>query len=388
MKNTLLVRFLVSALAVLAVAALIEPRLEQSHFVDETGVIESAHNFFAHFNYTPHGWKDFAPEVSTGLWCSFPSGIASVMGMNIQSIRLIFSLYCLVLLFFVAFLALRRSGKLIGPDLFFYSAVIVGLFVTFIPYPDCIILSLGEFPSLAFMGIGSAIFAPHSLLASFFWGLSAFGGKIVNLAFVVPALFLYCLASHRGRFKLVLSFLSPHFLWIGIILLAVGPAGLARWYRFSFEVFGTFYRIATQPPELTTKIPIPIWERFSDPTLEWVGYPFLLKFKILFFMIAPTIVTIILEKKRLRELGLVKWARNNFMISGMLLGQWVFFIWYFFVHPYMWIRHLVPALGVGFGILLFYFFNWYLSKRTSKNELAFLILAALLFSSRIIKFLI
>ena len=49
--------------------------------------------------------------------------------------------------------------------------------------------------------------------------------------------------------------------------------------------------------------------------------------------------------------------KKNFILDALIVGQLIFAVWYFCLHPYMWIRHLQPALIVGMGILLWIAFE-------------------------------
>jgi hypothetical protein len=387
-------QIILAILGVLAASVVLLKHIHSVPFIDETYVVAAAKNLILEHNYSTPEFPVFSSLISTGFWSAYPSGIAAALGASKSAIRsTAFYFCCLMLLLSLRFaleqLRMSRFEKNTWPFIF------LGVFFTYIPYPESAVMSLGEIPSCAYLLIGLVLLMRKNIYPGFcLLGVSVFGGKMVNSAFVVPLIVLFTFApltlapqkmTLKEQLKPLAGFLTPFFIWILIIALCAGPQIALQWITDFFGNLGSFSKLASGMSATPVTQHVPFLSRFSNPDLEWVHYPLLMKLKIIFLLLAPSIITFWLRQKEIKK-GLSKWIFQNPLLSGLLVGQWIFTIWYFGIHPKMWIRHLQPALIVGMGLLGMYAFCYYLNNKKPKVTLTLQLLLLCFFSLRFIQF--
>lgn len=327
-------------------------------FIDETNFIQSARNLLVRGSYAPDSWQPFDPGVSSGFWTTLPSGVASLLGGGLFAVRATSFAFSLSLLTVAAHLLLGLAGR--AQSLPWIQRLSISLCAAasvlwIVPYNEGAFSTLGEFPSVAYLGIGIALLG-HKRFSwgAFFLGVSVFGGKWVNLAFALPVLGMSLLtqrASLKSKAGWFLAFCAPEFLNFAVILLTQGPGFLWDWFARVGSMFVNFGRLASGAAQ--SKSEAPRWyHRLGDPRLEWVNYSRDRKSRILITLFLPAWVwaAAFLGAKQKRLLTF-----KNSTILALFAGQAVFAIWYFFLHPFMWVRHVQPALIVGAGLTLAFF---------------------------------
>ena len=345
-------QFVLIALALISVGSLIHlfsSIRNTPTFIDEENLISAAKNFFTHGDYSPYLVNIFDPGVSSGLWCTFPSGIAATFGAPLSQIRLTSYLFSLIMISLGAVSYLRYRGFK-GISLFSLTLSGLGLFFGFIPYPVGALLTLGEIPALGYLALGLSLLSRYPLVGSFILGISVFGGKMVNIAFCIPVLFFWVWSQNihwRGALKMLLSFVAPEFLWFGIIFIYAGIAEGLQWIEGLFHMIFWMGTLAAGK----TSNRIPFLDRFTNPALEWSGYPVALKIKIILMLLVPLVLLVVLlAKQKISPRSNLKFLDYP-ILTALACGEMVFGFWYFALHPFMWLRHIQLAVAVGLGCL-------------------------------------
>ncbi|MDP8211723.1 MAG: hypothetical protein P9X22_00345, partial [Candidatus Zapsychrus exili] len=112
--------------------------------------------------------------------------------------------------------------------------------------------------------------------------------------------------------------------------------------------------------------------------MEWTRYTLGTKIKNLLFSLGAIGITfggILLNRKKI-----ISASSREILISILLscvIG--VHFIGHFFFHPFMWQRHFMPSIYIGFGLFIFWITK--LIKNVSFNIRIWLYIAALLLLS-------
>jgi hypothetical protein len=351
-------------------------------FFDEVELnIPAAKNFFLHGRYALFS-VGYNSEITSGLWCTFPSGIAAAyFNAPLPVIRTVCYVFNSLLLFIAARLGLNQLKELSNVKKNLLAVTLVGLFFSLVPYPPGFFLTLGEVPAGGYFGIGLALLSQSILLGFFFIGVAVYGGKTVYTAFAIPLLLTHFLANNRGtyfsRIKPLWALLLPQILWIMLIFVTLGIQGALDWFRQLYNMFLFYTQAASGSGRFAHATQVTFFDRLSK--LEWASYSVSLKLKIILLLMLPTILTFLSFRKDIQRSGLIGWIKKHPILPALNVGLWIFTIWYFTIHPFMWARHVQPALIVGFGVIVWYGLKSFYdtqSPRWSKAVLLSLVLLA------------
>ncbi|OFZ79249.1 MAG: hypothetical protein A2583_01185 [Bdellovibrionales bacterium RIFOXYD1_FULL_53_11] len=328
--------------------------LHQPYFVDEMLVTQSSFNFFTHGNYTFSFWRLdnrwFAPGVSVGIASSWASYFGWILGRSLLWARMASVLYCFALFMVAAVLAARRLGiRDKWMAVAFGSLAWLALF-RLVPYSfESALYSLGELSGGIILAIGFMLLEKHPRAGSVLLGICVWHTKMIYLPFALVGMFaLYPARGLRGVGRCLLWFMLPQAAWLVMVWIMTGWKGLGFW--ISYRLFFIHKRGNAgldRVPEVSG-----FFERLAR--LEWSGYIPGRKYRLLLLVVLPQLLLLWLVIKEYLAVGR-RLAGSMIFKAGMLACMAVFSAWYFFWHPFMWIRHIEPALLAGFGVIAWYF---------------------------------
>lgn len=328
-----------------------------SPFFDEEVYNDSATQFFRTLEYKTYR-APFSSDArpidaragTNGIMNTWPSGLALALGGNRLTARMVQALATQLFFFLLVYLFLKRNSySSIGS---IAVASVVWLFLLRLPYWHGFIINLGELPSAIWMGFGFLFIYSNPFVSSVFFGIAVWLGKFFYFPYSILLLMAIALI-HEGDFKQKLTlffkcnigFFLPLVLWFLFILIRTDWGVLKIWLvDFNYLVF---YSGSTK---MTNSIGFS--ERLA--TLEWSDYTLGTKGKILFFLFVPPVMIAVEWMRNSTFLN----KRNLFLIMALFLGIILNCIYYFFLHPVMWIRYLQPALYLSFGLFFFILFQW------------------------------
>ena len=349
-------------IAVFALDALV-----RQPFVDEGMAIQAAFHFFKDFQYAfypdqARNFGAFEPGLSIGIASSWVSGLAWGFGGSVFLVRLAVIFYHFILIFLVAdLLAKMRNWNDVSRLVF----IAISLFIAIkcVPYTlDSVGHGLGEVSGFLVLLLGFLVGNRSSKGNGYLWGILLLGVCVWHTKFiffpfaVVGGVWLYARALDRDAkvlwskegitelSKCLLVFLLPLLFWLVLIVLRTGFAGLAEWFfrRTNHLYIGNSG--LNGPPRVTG-----LFNRLASPQLEWARSPARLRVEVLVLLFGPIGLLLLDWMKNFRQ------KSHDWVLRVGLSGFLVFFtLWWFLWHKEMWLRHIQPALLVGFGVLVFY----------------------------------
>jgi len=370
-------------LGILNMIFIVKSGLKAPYFVDESNFIKCAQHFLSQGIYSLPEYPPFNPTSTTaGLPTTFPGGVAAVFGFDMVGIRIVSFLFSFFMIGIPTFMVVNAksqshfSFKSFWGE-FLWSLFFLTFFFSYLPYIEGSYQSLGEVPSAGYLAIGLVMLSDKKNFSRVwgfgFVGVSIWGGKFINAAFGFPLLFFYltfCSPSKKEAIKAGLGFFGFQILWTLFIFLRLGWQGGLDWLSSYFGMFvqlgsfslGSFGH--TSDP-LTQPTSHSLFVRLHDPHLEWAGNPLILKIKIVLFLFFPALLFICKFVKSSGMKPVKTWFADNYILGALSVGNIAFAIWYFFLHPYMFIRHVQPALLVGLGTLCYYLLDLVLTTKST-----------------------
>ena len=327
-------------------------------FMDETQSVVVALNFVTRLLYSIQPDKPylgaFYPEMSIGLLSSLPSAIGWGAGGDLLAARLASIAYCLGLWIAAAYLAMRTRA---ATDR--WTALTIGCLVAaagVLSCPDSAAITMhaqGEISGGAWLAFGYLLLPSRPRLAALVLGLCVWHTKFIFLPFALAGMAwtTYAHASAlRERALLALQllawFLVPLAAWMILIWLRIGADGFAEWAARRFGWYGRGNSGLSGPPVVRG-----LAARLASPRLDWAGLFTLVKLRVLILLFAPVAVLATKVARRWtagrRDRGL------DLLQSSLALTLLAFAWWYFFWNQFMWVRHVEPALVVGFAVLAY-----------------------------------
>jgi len=354
----------VAAIAVvallLAVAVAFLPILGTSGGVgpdmDETQSIEVARNFFTRLLYTIEPTKLYAgafyPEMSIGLLSSWPSAVGWGLGGDLVAARVAAIVYCVGLWVVAVTLAVRTLMPALRPLAAAIACLATAAVLLVVPgAPEIVVHAQGEVSGAAWLGLGLVLVWTRPRVGALVLGLCVWHTKFIYLPFAAVGL-LWAAATHEtttpDRTRLLAAelvlFLAPLVVWMMLILVRIGPDGLADWSARRIGWYGRGHSGLAEAPLVQG-----LRARLASPQLEWNHYPAATKARALVLLFAPC-------GTLLGAIALRRWrgirSRGRDVVHGTIAVILLIFAWwYFFWNQFMWLRHLEPALLVGFAAL-------------------------------------
>ncbi len=343
---------LIAAAAVLTLADLgkavrLADRL--TYFVDEVVNTEAAVSFFRHGNYTstPIGGV-FPPAISSGLVATWPSALPFLVGDGtLFQARVCLGVWCWFAGFALALTFLRRRG--VDWPLGAALAAFAWATLYLVPYAQGHVQNLGEIAGALTLGWGALLLRERPLLGGAALGAAVVGGKLLYLpaALALAAVDIAPAArgsSHARRRAalVVLGLVLPlavHQAWIAV---GFGPTRVGEWWA-AFVRF-----VADGGSGLGSGTALPLAERLR--TLEWHAYPGVVRYRILLFT-AGAAVAVLAALPLRRRLELPRGAPARLVAVAVVIG--VSLAWYLWRSPFMYIRHIQPAMLLGLGVWLY-----------------------------------
>ncbi len=345
--------------ALQAFLPLLGPSGDFGSFMDETQSAQVALNFFTHLHYSIELWKPYAgafyPEMSIGLLSSWPAAVGWGLGGDLLASRIATILYCLGLCLAVGYCATRmlvaseRSIALAVSCLGCAVALLVAPGVT-----EIIVHAQGEFSGAAWLGLGYLLLSSRPRIAAVVLGLCVWHTKFIYLPFALAGLAWSACAyestlARRARFFVtqLALLMMPLLVWSVIIMLQIGPDGFVEWAARRFNWYARGNSGLNGAP-----IVHGLQSRLVSPNLEWSRYSRATKVRILALLFAPcgllsgAILRRWSHRERRPALDLLQLA----LVCTVVAFAW----WYFYWNQFMWVRHLEPALLVGFAVLAYF----------------------------------
>ena len=361
MKWTLVIALNLCVMA----AVLIQDGLSSGCLVDELNSVGAASNFFRTGRFelalprqgaiqdrTVLGaWHvftngPFTPGQSIGFAASWMSGLFWNVGGSLWWARLGSLCNHLLLISAVSFLAARRLAI---PRVETWAAVsfLWLLTLSVVPYTiNGISHSLGESPAALWLVIGFLAGFDSAFLGALSVGVGVWLAKLIFLPVGLAIVGFHGWRSWRdGTPSLwralgtaAAGFVLPQFAWLLWIALLSGPSASIEWVEgwLSFIKYGQSGLDGV--PHVTGLI-----NRLRDPGLEWVRYEWKIKLRIVALLLIPPVLLLLFARRRERPM---KALCGSLALCSLLYGGW-YFLW----HPTMWLRHVQPALMLGWSVI-------------------------------------
>lgn len=327
-------------------------------FMDETQSVVVALNFFTRLLYSIEPAKPylgaFYPEMSIGLLSSWPSGIGWGTGGDLLVSRLASIAYCLGLWIAAGYLAMRARTSADR-----WTALTIGCLATaagVLACPDAaaiIVHAQGEVSGGAWLAFGYLLLPSRPRLAALVLGLCVWHTKFIFLPFALAGMtWATCTHASTARARAVLAlqmlacFLVPLAVWMILIWLRIGADGFAEWATRRFGWYGRGNSGLTGAPVVQG-----LAERLASPRLDWAGLFTMVKLRVLILLFAP--VAVLAAKVARRRTASRSEPALDLLQSLLALTLLAFAWWYFFWNQFMWVRHVEPALLVGFAVLVY-----------------------------------
>lgn len=323
----------------------------------------------------------FGLQYSSGVVVTWPAAVGWFLWKNLLAARLSSAFFTWLFSLALSFYFFRKEGcsritsLLIATCLWAWT--ITSPFA--MPYWMGFLHNLGELNSVLLIGLGLFILPRRLFLATFLFGLAVWQGKLIFLPFVGAIL-----AGHLSTLKLpgkqlartlflcLLTFLSPFLLWVLWLSLRFGISTLKEWLysQYHWINFMASYHEKVISHNLASG-----WERFTSPKMEWVRWSIGTKMKNLLLSLGAigiTLAGVLLSGKK--SLAVSDRAKRISILLACIIGAHT--IGHFFFHPFMWQRHFLPSLYIGFGLWVFWMTK--LIKGLSFNIRPWLYITALL----------
>ena len=335
-----------------------------SEFGDEWVSVQSAVSFFKNGRYES---EVEGLIFSSGIVVTWPGAVGWTISHNITGSRLWCALVPWVLAHVLGFLFFTREGYA-KEDALLISSFIWALTITppfSIPYWHGFIYNLGELSSVIIIGFGLLLISKHPLASAFLFGTAVWQGKLLYGPFVTTVLLAnLCIQkftvkkflAEAGKYAAV--FLLPVVLWIAWICIRVNVETLYEWFdqQMKWVVFMNDMHGAGLVESKNISL-AGLLERLGSPQLEWIRYSFGTKAKVMFYtlgMVCVMLAGIVAPKfSKLNVSSREKW----FSLMGIFTIL-IFSFWWFFIHDFMWLRHIQPTIYVSFGFLIYWANKW------------------------------
>lgn len=331
---------------------------ELGYFIDEVWTIEASTHFFSYGVYSPSENTGYENSVSTGILSTWPAGLGFIFGKSVFWARVGFALQVtLTGLVLVALFFRVRLGKKDFVNWVLASFVFL-LSIMSVPYANATwIQVLGEFHAALILGFGFLYLFRTPRLAAFIFGLCIWHTKFIYLPFAVLGLAAAALNA-PGTFKNKTGFfitligysLFPIVLWWVVIAATQGWDALILYFKEQWTIsYGFFLKYSGVNKDEVAAVS-GLFNRLSSSELEWKFYDPKQKFKVIFLLFFP--FAAVLWKMISQRAGFFQNLPKAFLQLSTALMLLVFAYWYFFMHRYMHIRHIQPALWVGFAFTI------------------------------------
>jgi hypothetical protein len=359
--KTLWLRGAASALLLLACIGILAPALLRTRsFQDENASVQVALNLFTHLHYalllSRPNFDAFHAEMSIGILSNWPAALGWGIGGNLLWARIAVTVYCLALCVGLGYAFTRAIVPAWRPLALPLSLLSGLLALVLVPgTPQVIVQVLGEFSGAVFLAFGYLLLRSQPRAAAFVLGLCIWHTKFIYCPFALAGILFSALlheAATTRRLRFLLAqlglFLLPLVLWLVLVWIRTGEAGLAEWLQRRLHFYQTMHFSDLSRPLHVSGL----LSRLESADLEWSHYAPATKAKILGLLFLPCAVLLRetigrwRSGRRDRSLDVLQLG----LCGGLLASAW----WYFFLHLFMWLRHLVPALLVGFGVLLYF----------------------------------
>ncbi len=346
------------------------------YFIDEIVNNQAALNFFRELDYRSPVFltAPFDAAISTGIASSWPSALGWWLGGNIFSARLALGFFGWAQFLIIAAWACRRcGGSWLGSIA--YASLLWLLSMEVIPNWMNFIVNLGELSGALWLGTGFLLKARWPRASFIAYGIAVWLGKFIFLP-IVGALWAADIVEtwRKGEFRLSQElaragfFFLPLFAWVGLIVGRHGPeVGLAWIRQLTHFVRGN--------SGIASKDRINgLWNRLSSPALEWSGYGFGFRARVLFLLFLPYGLAALACSKLVPI-----WRASRETIILLLLCMAFYTVWWFLWNPLMWFRHLQPALYLSFALWSVFGLQLFRTRLWKpRAELSFAVLATLL----------
>ena len=338
---------------------LLGPAGEFGKFMDETQSAQVALNFLTHLHYSIDLWKPYAgafyPEMSIGLLSSWPAAVGWGLGGDLLASRLATILYCLALWLVVGTVAARTVLAVDRAPAFVISCLTCALALLLVPgAADVVVHAQGEFSGAGWLGLGCVLSIARPRTAALVLGLCVWHTKFIFLPFVLLAMVWSACTHERTpirRAKLLAVelalFMLPLVAWMVVIASQIGAGGLAEWAARRVGWYGRGNSGLSGAPTVQG-----LRNRLAAPNLEWSGYSLATKVRILTLLFAPC--ALLLGATARRRLAGERRRALDLLQAALVAIQLAFAWWYFYWNEFMWVRHLEPALLVGFAVLAYF----------------------------------
>lgn len=322
-------------LQVLGCVLLYQYASQLGFFVDEIINNEAAKNFFLHLNYssTILG-RPFDVGISSGIAATWPAGLSWLLGGNLLAARLALAFAAWVHFTLLAGYWLR-GRKFSWAETALLSSFLWILLMKAIPNWFNFEMALGEFAGALWIASGVFLLERRPRLAALFFGLGVWLAKFIYLPLALVFLAAFFCRHRRGKTTLQMAaiFLFPALAYLALIAFRFGFSELGAWLSDFFQFLHSGNSASSGRESL--------WSRLHNPALEWLGFGLGIKLRILGLLTAPFM--------------LVFFARiKTIYVFAALFCLAFYAFWWFFFNPFLWIRHLQPALFLAFALSIFF----------------------------------
>ena len=321
-------------------------------FGDEAIMVRAAANFLTHGDYstalTP---APFDPGVSSGLLATWPGGLGWLLTHRLLGARIAAALVTWLEGMVLVMLWTRRLGSDAARG--FGIASILWLFFLRLPLSLSFVWSLGEIPAAIWIGIGLCLLARSPVSAFVCFGVSVWLGKVIYLPIVVcvGGAWLWTMAASRKTpsRRLLLApagFILPLIGWLLVIALRYDLTTALAWPHALLALV----RSGHSGVDVLTGA-AGIGERLAAHWQLWSGYPVRTRYWVLTCLGSPGLISGALWAGT----GVFRpWTRlEKSCWIATLIALACYAGWFFLFDPFLWLRHILPAVCLGFGALVY-----------------------------------
>lgn len=320
----------------------------------------------------------YESSVSSGIVTTWPAGVGWLYSKNLFGARLAFMIWNFVGILALGFLVSKwMESKKILKNIFWICLGYLGAFLC-VPYFHVLsTMVLGEAGGAILLGIAYTQLWRRPELATFLLGVVVWHTKFIYLPFALVGIAAQVATFPpkewiKRSFYGFLIMMAPLLLWWVVILATAGGAGFWKYLTVQTEIFFGFlkgYSSVVDPEALAKTQPVKgLFNRLTDPKMEWSFYALSDKVKIVSMLFIPPLLLgyrVVMRRLKGRED-----LPRDVLEVGIGLSLLAFAYWYFFMHIRMWIRHLDPALMVGYGVIVFCLLEIYRAAKESDSAFA------------------
>lgn len=325
---------------------------------DEVANVQAITSFFSNRAYKSDRYD---LHYSSGVAVTWPSAIGWFLGHNMFASRISCAFFSWFLGLLLGFLFFRRNGYTNIASA--ATAVCLwGLTITSplaLPYWFGFMYNLGELNAIIFIGFGLLLVSKYPWLSAFIFGIAVGHGKFTYLPLALAILMGDVLSRRlpvrKALFRFIgylTVFLLPLLIWMVWLYLRFGILTLKQWLFDQFIWFSTNESFPEHGSSVQFSLDA-LRVRLTSPKYEWVNYTLGTKLKNLLFSfgaIGLTLTGLIMVERKIPSV-----SNKEKWISIMANISIIFYcIVYFLIHSYMWQRHFLPAVYIGFGLFLFW----------------------------------